>query len=164
MSKKDYSFLQKKIDELVSELGSEGLIQFLEIATLRPDFEERVCTFVLYSTSIYYGMSIELFIKDKSKTDVEPRMIVGHLIKVYLKYSVRKIGKVINRGVEPVNRYLKDMDYYLDKPQYNVKLVANYRVIENQLKEFIHFIEYQKIKKDGNEIKEEQIVPNRQPR
>jgi hypothetical protein len=149
--------LQSKIDQLISDLGSEGLINFLEIVNMRPDFEERVCTFVLYSVSIYYKMSIEEFIKDKSKTDVEPRMIISHLLKVYLKYSVRRIGKVINRKEEPVNRYLKDSKFFLEKPQFNVKFVANYRILENQLKEFIQFIEYQNTTKDGERKKDQEL-------
>jgi hypothetical protein len=146
VSNKDYAYLQKKIDQLISELGSEALIEFLDIAGTRPDYEERVCTFIIFSVSSFYKIPKNELVKDSGNTKnsfTEPRMIISHLLKVYLKFPFRKIGKEINRSVESVYRFQRDTDHYLRKPSLNLKFVANYRIIENQLKEFIHFIEHQ---------------------
>lgn len=155
---KDFGYLQKKIDELLRCLGTEDLIQFLEIAKPAPDDKSRVSIFIINCVCFFYNIKPEEIFKAGGKTDVEPRMIISHLLKVYLKYSIREIGSRVNRKEEPVSRYLKDMNYYIDNPNKtsnNLRIVANYSMIETQVKEFIYFIEKQNTHKDEKSSKEQ---------
>ena len=157
---KDFAHLQKKIDETISIIGSDGLIEFLEIVGANQNHEERIVDFILYAVSIYYEIPLEELIKDGNKKDKEPRMIISYLIKEHLNYSVRKIGSICKRkSPNQIHTYLKDMQYYLEKPKLNTSIVANYRIIENQLRQFKNFLENKNIIHDGKVNQEKTSAP-----
>lgn len=146
---KNLSYLQQKIDQAISCLGTDDFIRFMDIVCFTPERDERVSVFLLNIVSIYYSIPLQELIRDGGKTNVAPRMIICHLLNKYLNYSLRKIGHIINRSKDPVNTYLKDMDYYLTNPKRDTKLVANYMIIENQLKEYLNFIDNINLLQDG---------------
>ena len=71
---RDYRYLQKKIDRVISKHGSEGLINFLEIIDGENE-KNRLCVFILNCVSGYYGVSLKKMMEPESKKQLhsEPR-------------------------------------------------------------------------------------------
>ncbi len=145
---RDYKYLQKKIDRVISKYGSEGLINFLEIID-GEDEKARLCIFILNCVSGFYGVSLKAMIsaENKKQTHSEPRKICYFMLKEHCGYSFGKISLVFNRKDKSrVHGGFKDIEYFLANPKFNVGLVANYRTIEKQILEFRALIKEQKTK------------------
>lgn len=141
---KDFAYLQKRIDAIIANIGSEELIFYLDILNI-DNYKDKVISFILVSVGNIYKISSKK-ITQEGKTGTEQRMITSYLLKKYLDLSIRKIGEVVRRKEGPVYIYLKDMTYYLNNPSRNKRLINNYQLIDTQVKEFLQYINKNDVK------------------
>ncbi len=146
MERKDYRYLQDKIDELMHLMGgSENLISFIEEIITHKDFKEQVSSFITLSVSQHFEITID-DIKAEEKSNSSARTICYYLHhRDFLEgMSIRRIAFIYNRKENAVWRGLGRMDEVIKDPKSDMGLYNSYLHIKSQVQKFVQFIEHSK--------------------
>lgn len=145
----DFKLLQEKIDEVISSIGSEGLLHFLQIiSNPKRDgqsevYEKKVYLLIINCVAVKYSIEPKKLIvannitSRKSSKHVREREICYYLISKHLKFTVRQICDIFSRDVKNVHTGIKNMEYFIEGEKKPDKiLVEDVKEIENQIVQF----------------------------
>ncbi len=136
---RDYKYLQGRIDELIKMYGSEKAATFIEIFIDSKDFDLSVSNFITMCTTSFYGITVDS-LKEEGRLNASARKICYKLHKDFLKYSIRKTGRVYDRKENAVMMGIRSMEEVIKSPRSDQELYLEYISVESQVKRFVAFL------------------------
>ncbi len=139
-----YADLQKGIDLLIRKFGvSKAAIivkQITGTTTLKRNEKQKVqllVTFIVSESRRLYdcnGLKID---QESSKEFKESRMAAYHLTKKYTAMSYQQLGKPFDQSKRAVIHHYNKCKDLLSTPQFNKDFVARYKILEENILQFI---------------------------